>query len=78
MNAAGTVYAVPELDGEAADPSYRRFISGLGLTKTMILPHYQACRNDVIDGLRLFEYLDELFAPDFIAQRPQALARTAG
>jgi len=70
MNAAGTVYAVPELDGEAADPSYRRFISGLGLTKTMILPHYQACRNDVIDGLRLFE---DIVFPDSAGRRFFAL-----
>lgn len=55
MNCAGTVYAHPELDGEAVDPNYQRFLPGLGLTDCMILPHYQAIKDDVLDGLRLFE-----------------------
>ena len=32
MNSAETVYACPELDGEAVDPNYQRFLPGLGLT----------------------------------------------
>lgn len=55
MNSAETVYAHPELEGEAADPEYRRFLPGLGLTRTMILPHLQAWRSDTLDGLRLLE-----------------------
>ena len=55
MNAAGTVYAQPEEAGEATDPAYRRFIPGLGLTEVNILPHYYMVRDNVIDGLRLFE-----------------------
>ncbi len=55
MNCAETVYAHPELDGEATDPQYNRFISGLGLTKRMILPHYQMIKDDVLDGMRVFE-----------------------
>ncbi len=55
MNSAETVYAQPELDGEAVDPDYQRFLPGLGLTKTMLLPHYQEVRDDVLDGLRVFE-----------------------
>ena len=55
MNCAETVYAQPEMEGEAADPAYRRFLPGLGLTKTMILPHYQMIKDDVLDGLRVFE-----------------------
>ena len=55
MNCARVVYAQPELSGEAVDPSYKRFIPGLGLTEFNILPHYNAVKNDVIDGLRLFE-----------------------
>ena len=39
MNAAETVYAQPEEEGEAIDPGYRRFLQGLGLTKVQILPH---------------------------------------
>ena len=55
MNCCRTVYAQPEEPGEAVDPDYRRFIPGLGLTGVMILPHYQMVRDNVIDGLRLFE-----------------------
>lgn len=55
MNCAETVYAQPEEEGEAVDPGYRRFLPGLGLTKTMLLPHYNAIRDDVLDGLRVME-----------------------
>lgn len=54
MNSASLVYAQPEEEGEAVDPAYQRFLPGLGLTKTMLLPHYQIVRDDVLDGLRLF------------------------
>jgi len=55
MNCAETVYAHPELDGEAIDPAYRRFLPGLGLTTRMVLPHYQNIKDDILDGLRVFE-----------------------
>ncbi len=55
MNSADTVYAQPELDGEAIDPNYKRFLTGLGLTDVMVLPHYQAIKDTVLDGLRVFE-----------------------
>ena len=55
MNSADTVYAQPEHEGEAADPAYRRFLTGLGLTKKMLLPHYQDMKDEVLDGLRLYE-----------------------
>lgn len=55
MNSAETVYSQPEEEGEAVDPSYRRFFPGLGLTKQMILPHYQMIKDDVLDGLRVME-----------------------
>ena len=55
MNAAGTVYAQPELEGESVDPDYERFLPGLGLTKKMILPHYQETKDFILDGKRLFE-----------------------
>ena len=54
MNSAKRVYAQPELDGEAIDPGYRRWIPGLGLTQTNILPHYQMVKDNMIDGMRLF------------------------
>lgn len=55
MNSADVVYAQPELEGEALDPDYRRFLPGLGLTEAMVLPHYQAVRHATLDGMRLFE-----------------------
>lgn len=55
MNCADPVYAGPELPGEAIDPTYQRWISGLGLTKTNIFPHFQSLREEVLDGMRLIE-----------------------
>ena len=55
MNCAETVYAQPEEEGEALDPDYRRFLPGLGLTKRMILPHFQMICDQVLDGLRVIE-----------------------
>ena len=51
MNAADTVYAQPEADGESK-PSFRRFYPGLGLTTINICPHYQEVieRNMTVDG----------------------------
>lgn len=55
MNCASTVYAHVEREGEVLDPNYRRFLSGLGLTERMILPHYHEIKNDVLDGFHVFE-----------------------
>ena len=55
MNCAETVYAQPEEPGEAIDPAYEKFIPGLGLTKTMLVPHYQMTKDYMLDGLRLYE-----------------------
>lgn len=55
MNSADTVYAHPELSGEAVDPDYERYLPGLGLTQRMVLPHYQEVCDSGLDGLRLFE-----------------------
>ena len=66
MNCAETVYAQPEREGEAASPDYRRFLPGLGLTKIMLLPHYQLVKHDVVDGLRVFE---DIAYPDSIGRR---------
>lgn len=55
MNAADVVYAQPEEAGEAVDPAYQRFLPGLGLTQVNILPHYNMVRDNVLDGMRLFE-----------------------
>lgn len=55
MNAADVVYAQPELPGETTDPDYQRFLPGLGLTKTMVLPHYQMNKDEVLDGLHIYK-----------------------
>ena len=55
MNCAETVYAQPELAGEAVDPAYRKFLTGLGLTDINICPHYQMLKDSILDGMRLFD-----------------------
>lgn len=55
MNSADLVYAQPELPGESVNSDYKRWIQGLGLTKLMILPHYQMVKNYMLDEKRLFE-----------------------
>ena len=55
MNCAKLVYAQPELEGESIDQKYERFLSGLGITNLMIIPHYQDIKDDMLDGQRLFE-----------------------
>lgn len=66
MNSADVVYAQPELEGEAVSPDYQRFLPGLGLTKTMILPHYQKNKDDTVDGLRIYE---EIAFPDSMGRK---------
>ena len=54
MNLAETVYVQPEEPGESS-PEFTRFAPGLALTAVNILPHYQKVKNNILDGLRLFE-----------------------
>ena len=61
MNSADLVYAQPEEEGEAVDPDYQRFLIGLGLTKTNLLPHYQEIKDDTLDGLHIFK---DIACPD--------------
>lgn len=61
MNCADVVYAQPELDGEATNPDYQRYLDGLNLTKINILPHLQDIREQTIDGLRV---LEDISLPD--------------
>lgn len=63
MNAAEWVYSVPEENGEAIDPAYHRWINGLGLTWRRILPHYQMVKDNILDGLRLYQ---DIILPDSI------------
>lgn len=60
MNCASTVYAPPELEGEAINPDYRHYFRGLGLTDVNIMPHFQNMRNARIDGYHLVR---DLMAP---------------
>lgn len=55
MNLADRVYVQPEEEGEGIDPDFERFAPGLGLTDINILPHYQKVKDNLLDGLRLFE-----------------------
>ncbi len=55
MNAADLVYAQPEEPGEAVDPGYQRFLTGLGLTGRNIIPHYNQEKDLTLDGMRLYE-----------------------
>lgn len=64
MNCADTVYAGPELEGEAIDPLYQRWIPGLGITDINIFPHFQSLRDETLDGLRLIE--DITFSDSFV------------
>lgn len=61
MNCANIVYALPEIEGEGTDPQYKRFINGLGITKTIIIPHYQAVKEDIVDGLNV---ITDMAIPD--------------
>ncbi|MBE6898442.1 MAG: dipeptidase E [Ruminococcaceae bacterium] len=55
MNAADVVYVHPEREGETRFKDMQRYRQGLGLTKTMVIPHYQMIKDWMLDGLRLFE-----------------------
>ncbi|MBE5773692.1 MAG: dipeptidase E [Clostridiales bacterium] len=53
MNSADLVYAMPELDGEAIDPAFKRTLPGLGLTDINIVPHYQYLEMCTLDGMNM-------------------------
>lgn len=55
MNCADVVYAQPELDDEAIDLQYQRYLEGLNLTRINVLPHFQEMKNMTVDGLRILE-----------------------
>ncbi len=55
MNCADIVYAGPEFEGEAVDPLYERWITGLGITDINIFPHFQSVKDEYLDGFRLIE-----------------------
>ncbi|MFA9378740.1 MAG: Type 1 glutamine amidotransferase-like domain-containing protein [Lachnotalea sp.] len=55
MNCADVVYAQPELEGEATNLAYNKYLDGLHLTKINILPHFQELKGQTLDGLRIVE-----------------------
>lgn len=69
MNMADSAYIQPEDPGES-DPAFTRFRPGLGLTDVNILPHYQMCRDDILDGMRLYE---DITYPDSLGHTFYAL-----
>lgn len=54
MNCPETVYVQPEDPGESS-LDFARFVPGLGLTDVNVCPHYQKVKDEILDGLRLFE-----------------------
>jgi peptidase E len=70
MNSADVVYVQPELPGEAADRNFQKFLSGLNLTGITILPHYQICKDEVVDGVRVYE---EITYPDSLGRKFYAI-----
>lgn len=55
MNSADIVYCQPEEDGEAINPHFQRWITGLNITKINMIPHYQMVKDRYLDGMRLYE-----------------------
>ena len=55
MNAAAEVYAWPEEPGETQKPVEELFFPGLGLARTLVLPHLQKLRRSRLDGRLLVE-----------------------
>lgn len=69
MNAADIVYAHPELEGEAIDPNFQRYLDGLGLFPIRILPHFQDIKDTWLDGKHLIAdiALPDSYHHDFYA-----------
>lgn len=63
MNCAANVYAAPELEGEAVDPNYERWMTGLEITEINVFPHYQLLKDEYLDGMRIME--DITYADSF-------------
>lgn len=70
MNSARVVYSIPELEGEAIDPSYNRFLRGLGITECMMLPHYQYFKDVYLDGLHV---VHDITVPDSFGRKIYAM-----
>lgn len=61
MNMAEDVYAIPELEGEALDKNFNKYLKGLCITNISILPHYNIFKDEYIDNKK---YLEDIILPD--------------
>lgn len=57
MNLATNVYSIPEEKGEAIDPNYKRYLTGLSLTNLNIIPHFQYLNTQYLDGFHMINDL---------------------
>lgn len=61
MNCANTVYSAPELEGEASNKNFKRYLPGLNLTNINIIPHFKDVKNTYLDGKH---FLNNILLPD--------------
>ena len=61
MNSADVVYCPPELEGEANDENFIRYLKGLNLTKINIFPHYSDTKDLYVDDK---QNLKDILIPD--------------
>ncbi len=59
MNSADVVYSAPEQEGEATECEFKRYITGLGLTDINVLPHFQAIKDNILDGMKMADIAKE-------------------
>ncbi len=66
VTAAYNAYLMPELPGEASDPSYVRFSEGLDLTNIQMIPHAEDMKTKKIDGK---DFIKDIVIPDSYGRR---------
>ncbi|MBQ1327268.1 MAG: Type 1 glutamine amidotransferase-like domain-containing protein, partial [Eubacterium sp.] len=60
VNAAGSVFLIPEEKGEAIDKDFIYFTEGLGLTDINIIPHSEYLKEVILDGKHM---MNDIFIP---------------
>lgn len=66
VNLADIVYMAPEMEEEAKDPGFLRFLPGLDLTTIQMIPHREYLRHLVLDNKR---YYEDIIIPDSFGRR---------
>jgi len=61
MNSADIVYCPPELEGEALDLDFQKYLKGLNLTKINIFPHFSDIKDLYVDNKHNF---NDILIPD--------------